>query len=280
MQQQPAECATAADCCNGISCEVTVYSGAQYGNCCNAVGGSCQGNFDCCDNNCVNGTCACLPVDSEGCIDGECCSGQCVQDANGGTGSACLGGPGDPCNGPWACSSSNCVNGFCGGCSASTGGVCSTTADCCGGALCAVSISVTGEFPPFGPAEDGGLACCGEPGASCDGGENKSACCSGACSNGVCVCANPTDQCFNSESCCAGAACMTRASSGSGFLACCQIEGQFCLANDECCSGLCDPSETCACVPDGGGCGAAGTYSAEGAKACCSGVCGDAGACL
>src|ERR1700722_16718782 len=41
MQQQPAECATAADCCNGISCEVTVYSGAQYGNCCNAVGGSC-----------------------------------------------------------------------------------------------------------------------------------------------------------------------------------------------------------------------------------------------
>jgi hypothetical protein len=72
---------------------------------------------------------------------------------------------------------------------------------------------------------------------------------------------------------------MSRDSSGSGGLACCQMENQFCLAGYECCSGNCD-NQSCACVPDGGVCGPAGYWAAEGPAACCSGVCGDAGACL
>lgn len=269
---QQTYCASDADCCGGIPCHfVDIPGNGQYGLCCSPIGASCQGNWDCCDSNCVNGTCSCLDVDTEGCEPGDCCKGACNV-------GVCLNGPGDPCVGPWACLNSNCVNGFCGTCSGDTGGVCSTNADCCVGGVCAENLTNHGQFGFGGPAVDAGLACCGAPGSSCDGGDNSNACC-GQCTNGLCACAGVADECFNSQSCCAGEACMTRVLGGEGPLACCQMEGQFCLSQTECCSGNCQ-DQSCACVPDGGACGAVGFWSPEGPAACCSGACGDAGACL
>ena len=173
-------CALDADCCNGISCQTYVYQGVKYGQCCNPVGGACQGDWDCCDSSCVNGACACLPVEGS-CDPGDCCQGACIGSSiylpNIGV---CLNPAGTPCTGPYDCLNSNCVNGSCGSCSASTGGICQSSADCCSGAVCAGEILlIAGGFPPpKGAARSGCWPCPsgGEPGADCDGGENSSAC--------------------------------------------------------------------------------------------------------
>jgi hypothetical protein len=96
---QETYCASDADCCNAISCQTYVYQGVKYGQCCNPVGGACQGDWDCCDSSCVNGACACLPVEGS-CSPGDCCQGACIGSSIylGNTG-ACLNPAGDPCNG-------------------------------------------------------------------------------------------------------------------------------------------------------------------------------------
>jgi len=271
-QSQYAVCATASDCCGGLGCQLTVISGIQYGLCCNPIGGSCQGDFDCCDQNCVNGQCQCLPVGSEECAAGECCLGSCEFGVQGLI-SLCQNGAGDPCTVPEACISSNCADGTCSTCSGSSGGPCATTADCCSGGVCAQALILNGVFLEG----DGGSACCGPTGADCDAGWNGvSGCCSLTCgADGLCACAKVGDNCYNSDACCSGEACLP---SLTGY-ACCQLDSQFCLSGYECCSGNCQ-EQSCACVPAGGACGVAGFIAPQGPAACCSGACGDAGTCL
>lgn len=48
--------------------------------------GSCNGNSDCCSNNCVSGSCECAD-DSGDCIDdNDCCSGTCSHEDDGALG--------------------------------------------------------------------------------------------------------------------------------------------------------------------------------------------------
>jgi len=253
-------CATGADCCGGISCTLyfDLFPGIQVGYCCNEVGGACQGPADCCDGNCVNGTCQCLAT-AGGCRnDNDCCSGICASQQGGeGGGTACRNGPGEACQGPYDCDTANCVDGGCGICTGPEG-PCSATADCCSGLVCSTYFS-----------NPSAQWCCAPGGAPCDGN-----CCSGACTDGVCVCS--TGGCGNSQACCAGGACLK---SGPDSVACCQTNGQFCLSDDECCSRNCK-NQQCACVAAGAACGLPGVVAPLGAEACCSSQCGDGGECL
>jgi hypothetical protein len=267
-------CASDQDCCSGLVCQQFVAGDSQYGECCNAPGASCQGHDDCCDQNCVDGQCQCLPVGSH-CEEpfSGCCSGVCGSDG------ACQNLPGGECRLSSDCTTYNCDGGLCGSCSLSQG-TCSSTPDCCSGLSCAQSLYVP-ENSYGAPAMDGGDACCGTPGTACSSSGNVTlgAGCCGTCNNGTCACVSATDQCSTDQSCCAGGACMTRASGGGGPLACCQVTGQSCLTDPECCNGNCE-NQVCACVADGGACGKVGKYAAEGPAACCSSQCSDAGTCL
>ena len=230
----------------GFPGELVGLGDQQAGACCYPVSGSCQGDWDCCDGRCDNGTCACLAVNNF-CYGDGCCSGSCVQM---GLGAVCLGAAGDPCDGPEACISQNCDEGSCGSCSAASGGPCSTTADCCSGATCAALLAKPGSI--FPPAMDAGL-CCGPAGADCDGGDGD--CCSQRCSDGVCICQMSGDPCFNSEGCCAGGACLQLPGVEFIDLACCQMDGQSCSSDYDCCSLSCqDHATTAAALAQGGSC--------------------------
>jgi hypothetical protein len=269
-------CATDADCCNGVSCTHKVYGPKQYGQCCSQVGGVCQGTFDCCDENCNNGHCDCLPQGPGGCqADTDCCTGKCINDV--GQGTFCLNGPGEECDGGADCYTNACLDGACGACSALSG-FCSTDQACCSGLTCAGSFQ---EFEQSGAQHDlvdAGAKCCGATGASCqDGGD----CCSQTCTDSECTCATTTEKCFDDQSCCSGGACHLplQANDEFGTPICCQALSQFCVAGVDCCSGKC-VNQACACVASGGQCGLAGLVAPDGPQACCSGGCNeDAGTC-
>jgi hypothetical protein len=195
-----------------------------------------------------------------------CCSGTCLREK-------CEAGPGEQCSQPSDCTTQNCVDGGCANCGLG-GGLCNNASDCCNGFGCA-SEFVEGLVTTKGVPIDGGTVCCASPGSSCVSGQNP---CCGDCEQGSCACEKPTQLCIFDQSCCAGEACMIQGG-GQGFLACCQLDAQSCFSDAECCSGNCLSASTCACVPDGGRCGAAGDIAPQGPAACCSGQC-DKGTCL
>jgi len=241
------DCASDQDCCGGVGCQ-HYFSGAEYGLCCNATGASCPIGNECCNQNCVDGQCECQPTGTAcGYYFDDCCSGICTNVvAEPGSDYKCQSGPGGQCTGPTDCTTRDCDGGVCGGCALSQG-TCSSTSDCCSGLTCASSLTGSG-ISDAGPAVDGGTLCCGQPGTSCDASDGvgpEFGCC-GTCNNGTCACVTATNTCTTDQSCCAGGACMTRVAGGSSELACCQVSGQFCLSDPECCSGSCGKDQKCA----------------------------------
>ncbi len=266
-------CASDQDCCGGLDCQHFNF-GSEVGLCCIPDGASCAAGDECCNQNCVDGQCQCLPAGSDcGSSLDDCCSGICTNlDAPLGVNDVCQSPPGGECTLSTDCTSQYCDGGFCAGCGLAEA-TCSSTLDCCTGLACAASLSVFGG--PNAPIVDGGTTCCGQAGTSCDASDGGGCC--GTCDNGTCACVPATNQCDTDQSCCAGGACM-RSPHGNGPLACCQLDGQFCLADDECCTGNCGEDQKCACIADGGACG--GSLSVEGPAACCSGQCANSGLCL
>jgi len=282
-------CATNADCCDGISCNYEDYSHVQWGHCCDQVGGVCHSTLDCCNQNCVDGGCACLPEGllargpGECMVDSDCCQGKCLPLQGGGN--ACLNGPGEWCDGGGDCYTNSCVAEACATCSVANG-ICSGDQACCAGLVCAMSFQ---EFEEEGPQRglvDAGSNCCGPAGATC---QDAGDCCSQTCTQGSCVCAKTAEHCFggqesapvtNDQSCCSGGACMLplQANDEFGFPICCQTNGQFCISGADCCTENCANQE-CACIADGGQCGPLGLVAPAGPAACCSGACTDAGVC-
>ncbi len=269
-------CATDEDCCNGVSCSHEVYGAKQYGLCCSQVGGVCHGTFDCCDENCVDGGCACLPEGPAFCRrDTVCCSGKCVNE--GGNGTFCLNGPGEPCDGGADCFTNACLDSACGACSA-LNGLCSTDQACCSGLTCAGAFQEFDQGNPQYELVDAGANCCGPTGATCqDGGD----CCSQTCANSQCACATTTEECYDDQSCCSGGACRLplQANDYVGTPICCQAVGQLCISDADCCSESC-VNQSCACVASGGQCGPAGVVAPDGPQACCGGCNEDAGTCF
>lgn len=284
-------CAVDQDCCNGMSCEqLSSLQGIESGQCCLPLGSVCENygencdgctttyNF-CCNQNCVDNQCECLPPNYGGCeTDADCCQGKCVYEADSFgnvSHTECLNGPGEPCenvdaSSPFACYSRNCVDGGCGQCS-EPNGLCASDNDCCSGLVCA-------DFPRiYAPVFiNYGLNCCSPNGLSCDGGFD---CCSEVCgSDGTCACQTTSEQCYSDHGCCAGGACMPQ-SIDAGTYTCCQADSQGCVSDHDCCSGTCQ-NQQCGCVATGGACGLPGEVAQEGSQACCSGKCSAAGACL
>jgi hypothetical protein len=208
----------------------------------------------------MNGQCQCQAVGGTCGPINECCSGIC-------TNGVCQSGPAGPCSTDSDCSNANCVNGtICGTCG-NAGGVCSTQDKCCVDLTCASRVIETGGAE-LGSV-DGGPACCGPTGVACESG--TSSCC-GECDAGICDYVGPAGACAWDNACCAGGACMA---SEIG-LECCQVNGQTCFSDYECCTYDCGPDSTCACVPDGGSWNSADL----GVTACCSGVGGANYTCL
>jgi len=258
-------CGTSQDCCDQDACTFVVENGYGYGLCCNDVGSGCQSPTDCCDGSCANGQCQCLAVGASCAYPVyECCSGIC-------TNGYCQSGPGGPCSTDINCSNANCVNETTCGTCGNAGGACSSQAECCNDLICASRVVEFGDGAELG-AVDGGPACCGPAGASCQLGSDGTSSCCGECDGGTCVCLGPTGACAWDQACCAGGACMP---SDIG-LECCQVTGQTCFSAYECCTGYCGADSTCACMPDGGWWAPVPLAQA----ACCDGVGGANNTCL
>lgn len=256
---QVTHCALDADCCNGVSCTLTDLIGQQYGICCSPVGGLCQSGADCCDGDCDGGSCQCLALGDPLCAkDGDCCSGKCIVVPNNPAESLCKADPGDPCSRDVDCQTGACVDGGCDVCSV-PGSLCDPPdLSCCGAAACAQNVA------------GGSMTCCVPNGSACGGDPD---CCSQSCVDGGCACAGATEACANEQGCCAGQTCLPLASTGSDMFACCVDNGNFCVADDECCAGFCG-NGACGCAPSGTPCASIGS------SACCTGQCADGGACL
>ncbi len=279
-------CASDADCCNGNKCVVDPLYQSQTGLCCNTAGGACETNGDCCGGDCENGSCACVPSNSypKTCqLSTDCCDGVCSQEHLAG-GGYCLGAPGQTCDAPYECANANCSGGTCGTCALSDeySGECTTTADCCPGLMC-------GTQPEDWTGEESATpelltTCCTPEGTACDPtyshGADGGICC-GECSDaGACICIGNGGYCRWEEGCCPGAACLFCSQGVPDRLGCCQVDGQECFSDDDCCGGNCS-NEQCACLPFGSPCSPQpGIFAQAGAHACCSGQCNQGGTCL
>ena len=210
-------CASASDCCGSIACERTLNNGQISGTCCNPIGGQCEYNVDCCDDNCQFGKCACIPINAGyygSCgSDADCCTGSCI-------GGGCCQSGGGECQTDGDCCLGNC-NGVSCACSSQAFSSCNTKQDCCGVLGCALTTGGTRE-------------CCLANGATS---QSPNDCCSGNWDGASCACLANGTYCSFAESCCDGGIC---AIPDSGYYTvCCQDVGQKCHFGNECCSGVC-----------------------------------------
>lgn len=192
-------CAATADCDQTGGAVVCADNGiASDGslNCCRNAGGACtdaNNSAACCGGlYCVSGICTDLAPSGDLPLGSACtASAQCSQT---GGGAVCAD------NGVSADGALNCCR--------NGGGVCSSTASCCGGLLCSEGVcvgggSTSGAVSPGGScsvtsqcSQEGGATVCADNGISVDGGLN---CCRNA--GGACTSAN------NSAGCCGGLLC-------------------------------------------------------------------------
>ena len=215
-------------CCSGV-CDGTVCAAPSF---CQANGGSCSSDTDCCLNSCVNGTCSdqiCKDV-GQSCSSGnDCCTGTCSQ----GTCASLAGGSckvlGQTCSGDSQCCSTNCQSGFCAKAyyCQPVGDVCWSNDDCCGHA-CSASGGNPGRCALV---TGGGGSSCDQAGEPCNGGSN---CCSRTCidpGSGATVC---------------------QAAEG------CRITGTWCTDDQSCCGGGTNPNGTVECRNADAGAGITG----------------------
>jgi hypothetical protein len=240
-------CANDAGCCTGY-CQLSMFENR----CACIPDGNpsvCEGDSDCCSNNCVEGTC-CGQLGGQCTYNYTCCSGIC----NGGycdTQSACHAG-GDTCYAyryTQYCCSGLCTNSTCQEC-IPAGYYCMLSQDCCEGSSC-----IGTSNPPYysGCWPDGQ---CRNNGMQCS---SHGQCCSGVCRNGYCA-ANSTialgQPCTMPIECQSGR-CIDNPSSPPTGSVCCLFGGTctYVGSGQECCTGTCDYSHTCpACSNPGEGC--------------------------
>ena len=198
---------------------------------CKTAGGSCTNANDCCNFDCVNGTCG---------------SAQCISD-----GQACTAGSTPCCSGPSACQSGTCAQlGV--GCH-TAGNACSSNADCCSGTCDTTTMTC---------AAPSTISFCGQTNDICF---KDADCCTGVCgaagSTGAGTCqAIPSSTCtvdgLKCNGCSTSPACCSSycgAYGNSGATICqpaggCRILGDLCRQNSDCCGG-----DQTACTLEGAG---------------------------
>jgi len=158
-------------------------------------------------------------------------------------------------------------------------GACTTTADCCSGLICGTSLNDWSGEESATPEVT--TSCCAPNGTACVPGDPDAGDCCGNClAPGICTCHSVGDTCRWNEGCCPGATCMLGNQGFADGMTCCQMDGQVCFSQGDCCSNSC-VNEQCACEPAGSPCSAQpGLFAQAGAHACCSGQCSAGGVCL
>ena len=201
---------------------------------CQANGGTCSSNAECCSDYCGGGTCStpCSQNGSACATGGDCCSGHC----NAGTCATPCAANGGACTDGGDCCSGQCNSNLCVPPCTPNDGSCGTGADCCSG-IC-----------------EGGVCkapCAGEG----DGCGTNSDCCTGICTETWKTCASEctigpewgAPNCSTALDCCEGEGiCIFGAcyrDDGSGFT--CKRLGETC---DEFNGSFCCFDASCACV--------------------------------
>lgn len=135
-----------------------------------------------------------------------------------------IGRLGDPCSGPSACRSDTCLSSTC---VCSFGSKCADNSDCCLGEICGLGNNCLAEV--VSPCTSATFAC-----------NQLQPCCSGTCNAGdMCDPSANGARCNGQNDCQdALAVCSSR-----GY--CCATQGRSCTADDQCCSRVCNASNTC-----------------------------------
>lgn len=281
---QGTSCTSNAQCCSNI-CSGGICATAGSG--CEVDGEICSSNGNCCSGFCTGGRCATHDTCRAGgeicSVDGDCCDGGCDPTTHRCELLGSCSVSGEPCTGQRDCCSALCADAGSGvricqhldGCRP-YGEICTADSNCCSGECStADAVGVRRCVNPPG---------CVDPGEICaQGGSND--CCvlrSRGCTptglgvsrcNDSANCIPLGDTCEFSAQCCDGADCLL---DGSGVRRCstmCIGEGFACLADSDCCEGVCldgfcNPSSS-GCTPIGVACGA----SSECCSLNCDSVC-------
>lgn len=264
------DCTSAASCCTGYQCLLTVQpvGVADKKTCCVNSGTSCpDGDLDCCGYlRCVNSKCA-PNQDGDGCLqNSDCAKADCDTTSGlcGGAASVC--GSLTPVGGTCA-TDSECCDGVCRElastrdltCCQGAYAPCTTNKDCCGVMVCGADKTCTPRTP--GQTCIDSVECttdhncvngkCATSSASGPGGActTVSSCAQGGsgvdCEGGTCCSTEALTPCVNDSYCCAsyGYSCNFVATFGKNV--CCSTAGQFCGTSSDCCSLSCNINNRC-----------------------------------
>ncbi len=214
-------CTKSTDCCTA-NCDATSGKCAAQKTLCSLPGDACTTGNTCCTGSCVGGTCSstqCVADNASCAVSSDCCGDSCVPDGKGGGTCKPLGTKptaGNPCTMNSQCASSFCNNGICTNPSFCIvdGDICSTDAQCCGGACtikAGASVGICGIVPApgglvGGPCKPAGELC--SPDGTCTGADCCSRSCAPSPTSGLGVCQPESgchiigDLCTSTSECC------------------------------------------------------------------------------
>ena len=259
-------CCQSANCASGLQCSENRCNTGDTA-ICEDLGNACSTPSACC-----GGAAACRSTEVNGAD--KCCSragqmartqGECCGMLSFSSGTCNALQPGAPCLADSDCASRKCDGGTrtsVGRCCGEAGAMCTSSQECCGGAICGLSA--------------GRNVCLLQVGAEC---RSASDCISGRCEGGRCTTSRLGERCrVGTEDCDSGTQCQ-----GIGELGTCSQVGTTCtpIGNNcgtatQCCAGaFCDVElDKCVAV---GSCLDLGRGCVPGGRECCGGLTCDSG---